>query len=185
MTTSRSPCTRRREWWTPGTAARSWSPPRRPRTLNDASRQTLATLGRYRVRDFDDPVELFQVAAPDLPAEFPPLRVLPADRHNLVGAPTTIVGRDDDLRALTDLVAASRLVSVVGPGGLGKTRLVTEYGIRCATDWDHGVWFVDLAPLSDPRSSPGPSPTRWPLRSMPSGTHWRRCWSISGIAAPW
>ena len=59
----------------------------------------------YRVRDFDDPIELFQVAAPDLPAEFPPLRVLPADRHNLVGAATTIVGRDDDLRALADLVA--------------------------------------------------------------------------------
>ena len=44
----------------------------------------------------------------------------------------------------------SRLVSVVGPGGLGKTRLVTEYGIRCAAEWEHGVWFVDLAPLSDP-----------------------------------
>ncbi len=118
--------------------------------VSGATRQTLVPLGRYRVRDFDDPVELFQVAAPDVPAQFPPLRVLPADRHNLVGAPTTIVGRADDLRALADLVAGSRLVSVVGPGGLGKTRLVTEYGIRCATDWEHGVWFVDLAPIRDP-----------------------------------
>ena len=117
---------------------------------SDTSRRVLATLGRYRLRDFDDPVELFQVAGPGLPAEFPALRVLPADRHNLVAAPTTIVGRDDDLRPLADLVARSRLVSVVGPGGLGKTRLVTEFGIRCATEWDDGVWFVDLAPLSDP-----------------------------------
>ncbi len=115
----------------------------------DATTWVLTTLGRYRVRDFDEPVELFQVTGPHLPDGFPPLRVLPADRHNLVRAPTTIVGRDEDLGALADLVAAARLVSVVGPGGLGKTRLVTEFGLRSAMAWEHGIWFVDLAPLSD------------------------------------
>jgi predicted ATPase/class 3 adenylate cyclase len=120
----------------------------------DAGPWILTTLGRYRVRDFDEPVELFQVTGPDLPDGFAPLRVLPADRHNLVRAPTTIVGRDDDLDALAELVAAARLVSVVGPGGLGKTRLVTEFGLRAASAWEHGIWFVDLAPLSDPALIP-------------------------------
>ncbi len=119
------------------------------RLAHEAGMEPLTTLGRYRVRDFDEPVELFQVRRQDLRAEFPPLRVLPSDRHNLVRVPTTIVGRDEDLSTLAGLVATGRLVSVVGPGGLGKTRLVTEYGLRSAMAWEHGIWFVDLAPLGD------------------------------------
>ena len=111
---------------------------------------SLVSLGHYRVRDFDDPVELFQVAEPDLPTEFPPLRVLPADRHNIVPPPTSIVGRDADLETLSALLDRSRLITVVGPGGLGKTRLVMEYGLRSAKRWEHGVWFVDLASIFDP-----------------------------------
>ncbi len=111
---------------------------------------SLLSLGRYRVRDFDDPVELFQVIGPGLPAEFPPVRVLPADRHNLVPAASPVVGRDDDLVRLAEGLGAARLVSVVGPGGVGKTTLVTEYGVGHAQEWEHGVWFVDLAPLSSP-----------------------------------
>jgi hypothetical protein len=86
----------------------------------------LAPLGRFRVRDFDDPVELFQVTGVGLPDRFAPLRILPADRHNLVRASTSLVGRSDDLAALHELFGTSRLVSAVGPGGLGKTRLATE-----------------------------------------------------------
>jgi predicted ATPase/class 3 adenylate cyclase len=110
---------------------------------------TVVSLGRFRVRDFDDPVELFQITGTGLPTEFPPPRVLPADRHNLVAPPTSVVGRDDDLVTLDDLLRSSRLVSVVGPGGLGKTRLVIEYGLRHANEWDHGIWLVDLAPIVD------------------------------------
>ena len=118
--------------------------------ITGPARGMMRSLGRYRVRDFDEPVELLQATAPGLAAAFPPLRVLPADRHNLVAAPTTIIGREGELGVLADLVATARLVTVVGPGGLGKTRLVTEFGMRAAAEMDHGVWFVDLAPLNDP-----------------------------------
>ena len=114
--------------------------------LEDVS---FASLGRFRVRDFDDAVELFQATGRGLPDRFPPLRVLPAERHNLVAPATTLVGRDHDLAVLAEQLGSSRLVSVVGPGGIGKTRVVTEYGLRHASSWMDGVWFVDLAPVAD------------------------------------
>jgi hypothetical protein len=114
----------------------------------------LVSLGRYRVRDFDDPVEVFEVRGPDLPSGFPPLRVLPADRHNLVAPLGALAGRSDELANLGNLLSAARLVSVIGPGGLGKTRLVVEYGLRHAGGWEHGAWFVDLAPLREPALIP-------------------------------
>ncbi len=110
----------------------------------------LRSLGRYRVRDFEEPIELFQLAGSGLPEGFPALRVLPADRHNLVAPISSLVGRDNDIVELAGLIADHRLVSVVGPGGLGKTRLVVEYGMAHASRWDDGIWFVDLASVGDP-----------------------------------
>lgn len=107
------------------------------------------SVGRYRVRDFDRPVELFQLVADDLPRSFPPVRAMPADRHNLTPPATSLVGREADLAALDRAVGGSRLVTVVGPGGVGKTRLVTEYGVRVADRWPGGVWLVDAAVAHD------------------------------------
>ena len=80
--------------------------------------------------------------------------MLPADGHNLVAPLTSLVGRDDDLLELARLIAGSRLVTVAGPGGLGKTRLAVEHGLRHAAEWEHGVWFVDLARITDPAAIP-------------------------------
>jgi predicted ATPase/class 3 adenylate cyclase len=93
---------------------------------------SLRSLGRFRVRDFDDPVELWQVHGEGLDESFPALRVLPADRDHLV-----------------HMTRPSKAVTLVGPGGVGKTRLAVEHGLRSLDDWPDGVWFVDLAVLGD------------------------------------
>jgi predicted ATPase/class 3 adenylate cyclase len=109
----------------------------------------LQSLGRFRVRDFDEPVELFQAWDARIESEFGPLRAVPADGHNLVRPRSSFVGRDTDLADLYEVVQPGGLVTVVGPGGVGKTRLVTEWGLAAASRWPDGVWLVELGPLSD------------------------------------
>jgi predicted ATPase/class 3 adenylate cyclase len=108
----------------------------------------LAPVGPVSLRDFDRPEDLFQVVAPGLHREFPPLgdRVVaafPTARSNLVG-------RDDELATIVDLVVPGRVVSLVGPGGAGKTRLALEVLARRHQPLGGGV-FVDLAAVEDPR----------------------------------
>ncbi|MEY2581505.1 MAG: hypothetical protein QOE09_1354 [Ilumatobacteraceae bacterium] len=116
---------------------------------------SLRSLGRFRVRDFDDAVELWQVYGEGLEDTFPALRVLPADRHNLATPLTSILGRDAELAHLAQMTAPSKAVTLVGPGGVGKTRLAIEHGLRSLDDWPDGVWFVDLAVLDDGGLVPG------------------------------
>ncbi len=114
-----------------------------------ASSTELVALGRFRIRDFDEPVQILQVVGPGMPSEFPSLRVLPAERHNLVAPPNVLFGRETALGELEVLLSKSNLVTLVGPGGVGKTRLVTEFGISHATEWEDGAWLVDLTGVRD------------------------------------
>lgn len=110
----------------------------------------LVPLGRFRLRDFDGPVRVHMVAAPGLAPDFPALRAVPADGHNLVRPPTPCLGRADELREIAVQTRPGRVLTLLGPGGVGKTRLATEAGIAAAEHWDDGVWMVELAPLQDP-----------------------------------
>jgi predicted ATPase/class 3 adenylate cyclase len=105
-------------------------------------------LGLYRLRGFDQAVRLFDVHDPDDATAFPPPRVPAAVVHNLSVSRTSFVGRSDELRTLTNLVAAVGLITITGPGGMGKTRLATEASIRLADRFDQGAWFVALAPIT-------------------------------------
>jgi len=67
---------------------------------------------------------------------------------------TSFVGREGELAAVRDDLARGRLVTVTGPGGTGKTRLTQEAGDLMAGRWADGVWYVELAPVSDPRTVP-------------------------------
>jgi predicted ATPase len=110
----------------------------------------LLPVGRFRIRDFERPVPLYQVAAPGLGSHFAAVRALPADGHNLVTPATPLIGRDQQLRRGRGLLLPGRLVTLTGPGGVGKTRLANEIGRMVAGDWADGVWLVDVAPINAP-----------------------------------
>ncbi|MDH3678757.1 MAG: adenylate/guanylate cyclase domain-containing protein [Acidimicrobiia bacterium] len=106
-------------------------------------------LGRFRLRDFDEPTDLFQVAGGPVQVEFPAVRAIPAEGHNLAGPQDSFVGRDTDLAGVVELLEQCRLVSMVGPGGVGKTRLAIEVGLHVAANNRDGVWLVDLSSVTD------------------------------------
>ena len=133
----------------------------------------MVTLGRFRVRDFDGPVELFAVRAPGRQPPPAAPRVRPADGHNLVRPPTSLVGREADVAALAQLARAGAATTIVGPGGVGKTRVVVETALAVAPRWPDGAWFVDLAPLAAPELVPEAIGDAVGAPSAPGAERWR------------
>ncbi len=120
------------------------------RHVDDEVRRTLLSLGRYRIRDFDEPVELFRATGPHLELGGPPPRVLPADRHNLLRPLADLIDREEDMEVILASTTVGCAVTLVGPGGVGKTRLALECGLRLLDKWSAGVWFADLAVIVEP-----------------------------------
>ena len=115
-------------------------------------RVRIEQLGAFRLRDFERPVQLSTVVAPgDRLDDLVRVRAIPADGHNLIAPVTSLVGRADDIGEVQTRLGPGRLISVVGAGGMGKTRLATEVGLRVAPAWPDGVWMVDLAAVGDGR----------------------------------
>ena len=114
----------------------------------------LRDLGLARLRDLAQPEHIHQVVHAALRAEFPPLRSLESTPNNLPLQITTFIGRDGDLHELAALVRRSRLVTVVGTGGLGKTRISLQVAAELIDEFPDGVWLVELAALADPRLVP-------------------------------
>jgi predicted ATPase/class 3 adenylate cyclase len=116
----------------------------------------LRDLGAHRLKDLTRPEQIFQVVAPDLPDAFPRLRTLDTQRHNLPAQPTALIGREQEVATVCSLLrrADARLVTLTGPGGMGKTRLGLQVAADLLDDFTNGVYFVNLAPISDPAPVP-------------------------------
>ncbi len=112
---------------------------------------TLLDLGEHRLKDLEIPERVYQLAHPALPAEYPPLRSLSTYRTNLPAYTTSFVGRRDERREVADLIERVSLLTLLGPGGAGKTRLATHTAADLIDAFVDGVWFVDLAPVSNPQ----------------------------------
>ena len=109
----------------------------------------LRELGSFRLKGFAEPTRLFQLEDEDLERRFPAARAVPAAAHNVPALLTSFVGREAEIRSLGRLLDQQRLVSVVGPGGVGKTRLVLEFARLRAQRFRDGVWVVLLADTQD------------------------------------
>ena len=147
----------------------------------------MVELGPRRLRDLPTAVGLFQVRAPGLATDFPPLRALDANPGNLRPAGTSIVGRESEIADVAAALRAHRLVTLTGVGGVGETRLATEVAGRLADEFPDGVWFFELAAVADPAAVPDAvaavlNITQQPGKSAPRAWPPRRrtgfgCWS--------
>jgi predicted ATPase/class 3 adenylate cyclase/DNA-binding CsgD family transcriptional regulator len=112
----------------------------------------LVDLGVHRLKDLQRPSRLFQLAIAGLPSDFPPLKTLDNSPNNLPLQPTPFIGREKEVAAVAALMRREevRLVTLTGTGGTGKTRLGLQVAAELSTWFADGVFFVSLAPLSDP-----------------------------------
>ena len=112
---------------------------------------TLRDLGVVRLRDLASPERVFQALHPRLRSSFPPLRSLESTPNNLSQQLTSFIGRESELAEIRNLLATTRLLTLHGAGGIGKTRLSLQTAADLLDEFEDGVWFVDLAPLLDAR----------------------------------
>ena len=115
---------------------------------------SLRDLGTHRLKDLSSPERIFQLVSVDLPSEFPPLRSLDVLPTNLPVQVTSFVGREPELAEVKRLLGATRLLTLMGTGGSGKTRLALQASADLLDQYADGVWLVDFASLAQPELVP-------------------------------
>jgi predicted ATPase/class 3 adenylate cyclase len=115
---------------------------------------SLLELGEHRLKGISAIVQIHQLCHPDLAAEFPALKSLATFKHNLHRQLSTFIGREKELGEVKRLLKNTPLLTLLGPGGTGKTRLMLQVAEEVIEDYPDGVWLVELAPLTDPALIP-------------------------------
>ena len=110
---------------------------------------TLRDLGEHRLKDLRRPKRIFQLVIAGLPADFPPLKALDTLPNNLPLQLTSFIGREREMREVTQLLSQTRLLTLTGPGGSGKTRLALQVIAQSIEQFRDGVFFVPLAPITE------------------------------------
>jgi len=131
------------------------------------SQVELKDMGEHHLKDVVQPQQLYQVVVSDLPAEFPPLKTQKTINHNLPINLTSFIGREKEIGDIKASLEKSRLLTLTGPGGTGKTRLSIQVGMHVLSSLENGVWMVELAPLSDPALIPQTVAAVFGLRESP------------------
>ena len=106
--------------------------------------------GEKRLKDLLRPEHLYQLNIAGLPSTFPPLKTLDSFPNNLPIHLTSFIGRENEIAEVKQELESHRLVTLTGSGGTGKTRLSLQVAAGSVEKFNHGVWFIELAPLTDP-----------------------------------
>ncbi|MEE2883348.1 MAG: tetratricopeptide repeat protein [Planctomycetota bacterium] len=109
----------------------------------------LKDLGSHRLKDLIRPEQVFQVVAPGLRSDFPPLASLESFPHNLPIQLSSFIGREREIEEILERFATTRLLTLTGPGGSGKTRLALQLAAELIENHPDGAWFADLSTLTD------------------------------------
>lgn len=141
---------------------------------------TLLDLGEHCLRDLAQPEHLYQLCHPALPPNFPPLKSLSSFKNNLPVQLTSFIGREKELEQVKQLLSplslegrgaggegGVRLLTLLGPGGTGKTRLMLQAAADLVDQFPDGVWFIELAPLTDPDLLPAQVANVLQVREQP------------------
>ena len=114
------------------------------------SHVSMRDLGRHRLKDIENPERLHELVIDDLSNAFPPIRTLDARLTNLPPERSSLVGRERETTEAKELLERSRLLTLTGPGGIGKTRLAMRIAADQLGRFSDGVYLVDLSPITDP-----------------------------------
>ena len=114
----------------------------------------LVDLGERRLKDLLRPEHLYQLNTLGLPSKFPPLNTVDVFPNNLPVELTSFIGREKEIAEVKQQLIDHRLVTLTGSGGTGKTRLSLQVAADLLDQFPHGIWFVELAPLTDPELVP-------------------------------
>ena len=112
----------------------------------------LVDLGEHRLRDLGRPTRIFQLVGDGDREEFPPLRTLDSFPGNLPAQVSSFIGREAEVSRVTKALGTSRVVTVTGVGGVGKTRLALQVAADVLPHYRDGSWLVEFAPVRDPDS---------------------------------
>jgi predicted ATPase/class 3 adenylate cyclase len=127
----------------------------------------LRDMGEHHFKYLISPERLFQLNIAGLPSDFPPLNTRDSARHNLPLQLTSFIGREREIMEIIGLLENARMVSLIGPGGTGKTRLSIQVANEVLDQYPDGAWFVELAPISDPLLLPRTTSIAIGLRDEP------------------
>ncbi len=110
---------------------------------------SLRDMGQQRMKGLSQPEHLYQVLVSGLPQEFPPLNTLSLHKNNLPVQVMPFLGRTKEIAAVQEMLSANRLLTLTGPGGMGKTRLSQKVALNQLDSFPDGIWYVELAPVSE------------------------------------
>lgn len=107
-------------------------------------------LGAHRLKDLQRPEHVYQLVISGLASDFPPLRSLGTVPNNLPMQLSSFIGREREIKQVKELLTRTRLLTLTGPGGTGKTRLSLQVAAEVVDEFKDGAWFVDLSMIKDP-----------------------------------